>query len=105
MPLGEGAMNGWDRRFLLTAGVPLAHIVRGPSPMTVLVQEASHIKAASGNGLSAVPAARETFWEIGGTIRGTDCQTKNQEIAGAFREVENEEVIRWPHESWYFPRF
>ena len=61
MPLGEGAMNGWDRRFLLTAVMPHAHFVRGPTPVRVSVGEVSNKTAAPGNGLSAVPAARETL--------------------------------------------
>ena len=54
-------MNGWDRWFLITAGMPHAHFVRGPTPFTLLGGGGSYKKAASGNGLSAVPAARETF--------------------------------------------
>ena len=42
----------------LTTGVPHAHFVRGPSPITVWVGNASYIWAATGHVLSAVPAAR-----------------------------------------------
>ena len=54
-------MNGWACRFLLTAGVPHTRFARGPTPVTVLVEEASYMVAAPGHGLSAVPAAREAF--------------------------------------------
>jgi len=53
-------MNGWARRFLLTAGMPHAHSVRGPSPVTVWVERASNNRVAPGNGLRPVrqPARR-----------------------------------------------
>jgi len=53
----------------LTAGMPHAHFVRGPTPETVLVEEASYKVAAPGDGLSAVPAAREAFYETGHSWR------------------------------------
>ena len=62
MPTG---LVGWVNRRVypprLTAGVPHAHFVRGPSPVMVLVEEASYKVAAPGLGLSAGPAARETL--------------------------------------------
>jgi hypothetical protein len=50
----------------ITAVVPHAHFVRGPTPVTVLVEEASYPRTAPGKRLTALPAARETlagtFW-------------------------------------------
>ena len=43
-------------RHRLTAGVPLAHFVRGPAPKELSVGELD-ISAAQGHGLAAVPAA------------------------------------------------
>jgi len=51
-------------RFRLTAVMPHAHFVRGPAPGTVLMKRASYMRAASGNGLAAVSAAREALSEI-----------------------------------------
>ena len=47
----------------ISAGMPHAHFVRGPTPGTILAEEASYKMVASGHGLSAVPAAREALNE------------------------------------------
>jgi len=55
----------------ITPVVPHAHFVRGPTPVTVLVGEASYMKAAPGNGLTAVPAARETLSGVARAVQLT----------------------------------
>ena len=45
----------------LTAGMPHAHFVRGPTPVTVLVVEASYERAAPGKHLAVLPVAREAL--------------------------------------------
>ena len=52
--------------------MPLTRFARGPPPVTVLVVDASYIRAATGPGLSAGPAAREVLGEIGGIKGGRD---------------------------------
>ena len=48
--------------------MPQAHFVRGPSPVTVLVEEAPYNVAATGPGLSAGPAARDALREFEGAV-------------------------------------
>ena len=45
--------------------MPHAHFVRGPTPVTVLDGEASYMRTAPGNGLSAFPLGREVLSEVG----------------------------------------
>ncbi len=51
-------------RLRLTAGLPLLAFGSCPSPATVLEGEASYRRTAPGNGLPAVPAAREALDDI-----------------------------------------
>jgi len=45
--------------------MPHAHFVRGPSPVTVWMERASNMVAATGKHLAALPAAGETLTDTG----------------------------------------
>jgi len=51
--------------------MPHAHFVRGPTPVTVLVEEASNKVAASGKHLSVRPAAHEALSGVAKAVQLT----------------------------------